>query len=195
MERQIIKQEAKDALVGNRVMFLLSILLVFAAIGVTAGLGSLVAPVLTSGIFLIGKELLFNKKFNFQLIIEYFKDLNHALKLIAVNLLFFLIVAAGTLLFIIPSIIFAFQFSQVNFIMAENKDLDIWDAFKQSRAMMKGYKFDLFIFNLSFFWHYLLVMITFGLYMFYLLPYLQLAKINYYVHLKEVQNTDNIISI
>lgn len=182
MDRKLIKSEAKQALVGNRLMFLLAIIIVGVISG--TGIGSILAPILGAGLFLIGKVLLLEKKFNFELIIEYFKDLNHALRLIGATLLYALIVFVGFLLFIIPGIIFSYQYSQVMYILAEDKEIGVWDAFKKSKEMMVGYKFDLFIFHLSFIGHILLGMITFGIYLLYAMPYMQLSYYNYYLHLK-----------
>ncbi|MCK9471446.1 MAG: DUF975 family protein [Bacilli bacterium] len=182
MDRKLIKSEAKQALVGNRLMFLLAIIIVGVISG--TGIGAILAPILGAGLFLIGKVLLLEKKFNFELIIEYFKDLNHALRLIGATLLYALIVFIGFLLFIIPGIIFSYQYSQVMYILAEDKEIGVWDAFKKSKEMMVGYKFDLFIFHLSFIGHILLGMITFGIYLLYAMPYMQLSYYNYYLHLK-----------
>lgn len=182
MNRQQIKFESKTALEGNRLMFLLALLIVGAV--TSTGIGAIIAPILAAGLFLIGKVLLLEKKFNFELIIEYFKDLNHALKLVGAYLLYTLIVMLGFMLFIIPGIIFSYQYSQVMYILSEDKEIGIWDAFIKSREMMKGYKFDLFVFQLSFIGHIILGIITFGIYMLYAMPYIQLSNYNYYLHLK-----------
>lgn len=189
MNRQQIKFEANEAITGNRLNILLVIIIIGAISG--TGVGLIVAPILGAGLFLIGKVLLLEKKFNFELVIEYFKDLNHAFKLVGASLLLGLIVSVGLILFIIPGIIFAYQFSQVIYILSENKDLGIWDAFKKSREMMNGYKFNLFVFHLSFIGHYLLGIITFGIYLLYVMPYIQVAQYNYYLHLK---NKDVVVS-
>ena len=188
MNRKQIKLEATEALKGNRLMFIVALIIVSALTG--TGIGSLIAPILSAGIFLIGKVLLYEKKFDFELILEYFKDLNHAIKLFAVAFLYGIIVSVGLLLFIIPGVYFLLHYSQVLYIMAEDKEIGIWDAFKQSGEMMNGYKWDLFVFYLSFIGHIILGIITFGIYLIYVLPYIELSKINYYLHLK---NKDVIV--
>jgi len=183
MNRQEIKLEAKTTLVGNRLMFLLAIIVISVATG--TGVGSLIAPVLSAGLFLIGKLILFEKKFNFELIFEFFKDLNHAIKLVGAAFLSAIIIGIGYILFIIPGIYLQLQYSQVMYIIAEDKEIGIWDAFKKSAEMMDGYKWDLFVFYLSFIGHYLLGIITAGIYFLYAIPYITLSKMNYYVHLKK----------
>ena len=184
MNRQKIKSEAKEALVGNRLLFLLAMLLIGFAVGATAGLGILISPILAAGLFLMGKNLLHGEKLKFDDLIEYFNELRHALKLFLVSLLTGLIVLLGFILFIIPGIIFALRYSQALFIMSENKEMDILDALRKSREMMRGYKWDLFVFCLSFIGHILLGIITLGLWFFYAMPYIELSFMNYYLHLK-----------
>ncbi|WP_025725524.1 DUF975 family protein [Acholeplasma granularum] len=179
-----IKLEAKNALVGNRLMFLLAILVAGVISSVIPGLQILIGPVVMAGLFFIGKKLLSDKKVDFELMFTFFKDLNHAIKLVAVQLLVMLIVLGGFLLLIIPGYIFLFRYSQALFIMSENKDMDIMDALKESRRMMKGYKWNYFFFSLSFIGHILLGIITFGIYLLYALPYINLSMYNYYLHLK-----------
>lgn len=188
MNRQQIKLEANTALKGNRLMFLLAILIIGALTG--TGIGVIIAPICAAGLFLIGKVLLFEKKFNFELVIEYFKDLNHAIKLVGAAFLYSIIVSIGFIFFIIPGIYLSLHYSQTLYIIAEDKEIDIWAAFKQSGEMMRGYKWDLFVFYLSFIGHILLGIITFGFYLLYAIPYIQLSRINYYIHLK---NKDVII--
>lgn len=195
MDRKIIKEEAKKALVGKRLM-LLVVMIIVGIIGgglMTIGIGILIAPLLAVGLFYIVKDILFGKEIDAERFIEPFKDLNHAIRVIVVNVLVILIIVVGTFLLIIPGIIFSLMLTPALFIIAEDKEIGIMDTLKKSKEMMKGYKMDLFIFNLSFIGHYILTVITFGIYGFYFFPYLETAVINYYLHLtkqniKEINN-------
>ncbi|MCK9536982.1 MAG: DUF975 family protein [Bacilli bacterium] len=181
-----IKNEAKEALVGNRLMYFLALLVVGAIVGAASGacgLGVILMPIFMIGIFIFGKELIKNKKFEFNNVFVGFKDLNHALKAIGVHLLTLLIISLGLILFIVPGIIFALQYSQAIFILTENKEMTVGEAMKESKRIMDGHKIEFFLFNLSFILHFLLVAITFGFYYIYFGPYYSLAKINYYLHL------------
>lgn len=60
MNRSAIKMEAKEALVGKRLMFLVAIIVVGVLSGIP-GIGFIVGPILTAGLFVIGKDVL-NKK-------------------------------------------------------------------------------------------------------------------------------------
>ena len=82
--------------------------------------------------------------------------------------------------------------SQASFIMMDNPEIGVFDALKRSKAMMKGYKMDLFVFYLSYIGHMLLTIITFGIYSIYFTPLLTVATINYYKHLKVATDNDII---
>src|SRR5690554_7030563 len=153
-----IKVEAKKALVGRRFMFFLAILIVGLIVGGLAFIliGILVAPALYAGLFLIAKKILANKDdIDFNDIFHY-RDLNHAVKLLGVAFLHWLLTILGLILFIIPGVIFFYRYSQALFIMAENPDLGPWEAMKKSQELMRGYKFNFFLFQLSFILHGLL---------------------------------------
>ena len=184
MDFSQIKIEAKEALVGNRLMFLLAILVVGIVGGAVRGLNIILSPLLMAGLFVAGKVLLADKKVVFESLFEFFRNFDHAIKIVLVSLLTMIIVFVGLLLLIVPGIIFAYRYSQALYIISENKDMDVVDALKASRRMMQGKKMNLFLFQLSFIGHILLGMITFGIYMLYALPYIQLSMHNYYLHLK-----------
>ena len=187
MDYSQLKMEAKEILQGNR-LTLFGVMFVLAALTSIASstiVGILIAPILSAGLYLTIKKLFVEKKIDFNYLFDFFKDLNHAGKLIILNIIRGLIIVLGLILFIIPGIIFAFQYSQAGYILADNPDMSFGDAMNKSKEMMNGYKLDLFIFMLSFILHYILVIITFGLYLIYLAPYFATAMVNYYRHLSK----------
>jgi len=185
MDFKEIKRESKEALVGNR----LGLLLVLVVVGIIAsaisatGIGFLLTPIITVAVFYCIKHLLQNKKLVVETLYNQFKSFEHALKMIAVGLLVKVIIFVGLILLIIPGIIFAYAYSQALRIIAENPDMEIMEALRKSKEMMKGHKWELFVFQLSFIGHFLLTVITFGIYGFYFLPYYQTCQVNYYLHL------------
>lgn len=186
MELKKIKNEAKEALVNNRFMYFLALLVIWLITGATSpiiGLGIILMPVFTMGIYIMSKTLIKSKNFDFNLVFTGFNDFNHALKAIGVYLLSGLIIAAGGLLLIVPGIIFALQYSQALYIITENKEMGVWEAMQESKRLMKGHKTELFLFHLSFILHFLLTVLTVGIYYIYFGPYYSVAKINYYLHL------------
>ncbi|MDD3191198.1 MAG: DUF975 family protein [Bacilli bacterium] len=196
MDHYQIKEEAKISLVGNRLMFLLAILLVSAITSASSamlGLGILIAPILSAGLYVVGKQIIQNKKMVFESLFVFFKNIDHAVKLFAVGILVSLITSLGYILFIIPGVIWGLQYSQALFIMADNPQLEIMEALKKSKELMNGKKADLLLFYLSFILHFILGIITFGLYFLYFLPYFSCASINYYLHLIGNKKGDKII--
>jgi uncharacterized membrane protein len=186
MNFRMIKDETKEALVGNRFVIFLMILvigIVVSSLSSLGGLGIILSPITTAGMFLVCKHVMKQKKVELNLLFDPFKDINQAIKLIGVYLLTMIITALGMLLLIIPGIIFAFQYSQAINVMAENPEIGIWDAMKKSKEIMVGHKFELFVFGLSFIGHILLVIITIGIYAIYFIPYYQTAMVNYYLHI------------
>lgn len=186
LDRKLIKTQAKNVLKNWQWFFVLIILVVIDLIGgATAGI---LLPILMYGFHLIALDLLSGGDININRFKEPFRDFNHAFKIFVVWFVVGLIVALGTVLLIVPGIIFALQYSQAVRLMYEYPDLKIGEALKKSKEMMKGYKGHLFCFVFSFFGHFLLGIITIGLWFLYLIPYYQVAATNYYLHLKSVHN-------
>lgn len=92
-----------------------------------------------------------------------------------------------SLLFIIPGIIKAFSYSMTAFIITENPTIDPMEAIAKSQEMMRGHKFELFMLHLSFIGWYLLAIITFGLALFFVIPYVQTTVANFYVELRGIK--------
>lgn len=77
-----------------------------------------------------------------------------------------------SLLFFIPGIIKSYEYRMIPYILAENPDIERKDAFRLSKEMMAGQKWDTFILDLSFFPWALLTVVTCGIVgIFYYLPY------------------------
>ena len=91
-----------------------------------------------------------------------------------------------SLLFLIPGLIKSYSYSQTEYILADCPDVKAKDALKLSQRMMKGHKWQLFVFDLSFLGWILLSLLTAGLLaVFYVSPYVYVAKAGYYTELKE----------
>ncbi|MBN2267966.1 MAG: DUF975 family protein [Acholeplasmataceae bacterium] len=89
-----------------------------------------------------------------------------------------------SLLFIIPGIIKAFSYSMTAYIIAEDPTIDPMAAIAKSQEMMRGHKFELFMLHLSFIGWYLLGILTFGLALFFVIPYVETTVANFYVELR-----------
>lgn len=116
---------------------------------------------------------------------ELFSKVNMTLKYILATILSSLIIGIGFICFIIPGIILTFGLSQVYLILLDNPDMSVIEAMKLSWNMMNGYKMDYFILILSFIGWAILMIFTLGLGYFWLVPYMQVTRSNFYNKLKD----------
>ena len=93
-------------------------------------------------------------------------------------------VGLWTLLFIIPGIIKSFAYAMTPYILVDYPDLSPNQAINLSIKMMKGHKFDLFWLGLSFIGWGILSILTLGIGLFWLIPYVQTAMAAFYVDVK-----------
>lgn len=128
---------------------------------------------------------------NYELLFEGFKQsfVTSFLAILLVRLFTFL----WSLLFVIPGIIKGLSYSMTSFIIAENPTIDPMDAIAKSQELMRGHKFELFMLHLSFIGWYLLGIITFGIGLFFIIPYVQTAIANFYVELRGKKIIDAVI--
>lgn len=90
-----------------------------------------------------------------------------------------------TLLFIVPGVIKAYEYRMIPYILAENPDVDVKDAFLYSREMMDGEKWNAFVLDLSFIGWGLLSTLTCGILgIFYVNPYVNMTNAELYHTLK-----------
>lgn len=91
-----------------------------------------------------------------------------------------------TLLFIVPGIIKGLSYAMAPYIMAENEYyMTPNDAIKESMRIMEGHKMELFIIYLSFIGWILLSILTCGLLLIYVEPYMQTTLANFYNAIKD----------
>lgn len=100
-----------------------------------------------------------------------------------------LFVTLWSLLFIVPGIVKSYEYYMIPYILADDPDMDRHEAFARSKRLTDGYKWDIFLFDLSFLPWYLLGVITCGIAFLYVAPYKQAATVELYECLKA--NCDN----
>lgn len=123
-------------------------------------------------------------EFDHKLIINTIKE--RWLELLIGMALTSLIVAVGTVLLVIPGIIAALGFAFVSYIIIDS-DISGVDSLKKSWEMMRGYKWDYFLFILSFLGWIILSIFTLFILWIWLLPYMTLSFAIYYDKLKELK--------
>ncbi len=90
-----------------------------------------------------------------------------------------------TLLFVIPGIIKQISYSQTFYIMRDNPEMKGDDARKLSMKLMHGHKMDFFLLQLSFIGWVLLAILTFGIGMLWVAPYMYTAQGEFYKEIKK----------
>lgn len=88
------------------------------------------------------------------------------------------------LLLIVPGIIAAISYSQTQYILVDNKELNAYDAIKKSKELMKGHKMDYFVLLLSFTGWAILATLTLGIGYLWLIPYMEVTLANFYDSIK-----------
>ncbi len=189
MTRAELKNAAKEQIKGKIGMLFL-IFLIIAMIGV----GSSFVPVV--GWF---ATIIIMPAFNISLCMIFlnlakgedisvgdaFKGFNITGKAVWLSIITNFFIFLWSLLLLIPGIIKSFSYSMAPFILADNPELTAREALSESKKIMYGHKFDLFVLQLSFFLWYLLGAITLGIAYIYIAPYYEATIINFYNTIKD----------
>lgn len=95
--------------------------------------------------------------------------------------------ALWCLLFVIPGIVKAYEYQMIPYLLAENPNLSKEEAFRLSKQMMTGNKFEAFVLDLSFIGWDLLAAFTLGILgVFYVQPYKYLTYAALYDELNAI---------
>lgn len=97
-----------------------------------------------------------------------------------------------SLLLIVPGIVKSYSYSMTEFIMKDDPELKYDAAIEKSMSMMQGHKMQLFLLDLSFIGYLLLSLLTLGIGMLFLYPYLYTAHAKFYMDLKESAEEEKI---
>lgn len=195
MERSVLKSNAKSQLKGKWFIAVVSFLIGIIVMSIFSGIGNFVdsdglkivlqiLTLLVTGAICYG---LCNISLNFANnndveIGDIFAGFNGKvyLKTLGLCILVGLAVAIGTCILIIPGIILGLMYSQSFFILCEDNDKGIVQCMKESAAMMKGHKCELFVLELSFILWLVLGAVTCGIAMLWITPYMYVTYANYY---------------
>ena len=93
-------------------------------------------------------------------------------------------VTLWSFLFIIPGIIKMYEYAVIPYILADDAEITTKEAFKKAKQMMTGNKWRLFKLNFSFIGWDLLSVLTLGIGVFFLMPYIYAANAEFYAELK-----------
>lgn len=99
-----------------------------------------------------------------------------------------------SLLLFVPGIVMAFSYAMTPYILEEHPEIGVWEASTRSREIMRGHRFDLFWLYLSFIGWVVLSILTFGIGMLWLSPYVSCSEIGFYNDLKAEQGEPAVTS-
>ena len=121
-----------------------------------------------------------------------FACMNRIVKGLVMRILVSLAIALGFALFVVPGILLEYGLRQVPYILAENPDMGVVEAMKQSWRMMKGHKWKLFCLDISFLGWLILCVFTAGILSLWITPYMGVAQAAFYRNLRNSQSRDYI---
>jgi uncharacterized membrane protein len=100
------------------------------------------------------------------------------------------------LLLIIPGIVKSYSYAMVYYLQQEDGGLnrEPVDLITDSRHLMEGYKWQLFCLDLSFIGWYLLGALCFGIGLYFVVPYHEMARANFYMALRVEKGLDVPVS-
>ena len=101
------------------------------------------------------------------------------------NILAYIRIVIGSLLLFIPGIIASFQYSMVNYVIADNPEMTAKEALAESKRIMKGNKWKLFCLSLSFIGWAFVCALTLGLAAFYVVPLQQASFAAFYCEARD----------
>ena len=184
MTRQDMKQLAKDKLKGKWGVVIIAILL-YGLINAAASSAFGIIELIVMGPMAVGLCAFFLRIFREDKaeIEDTLSGFNNFFNNFIVGLLKYVFIALWSLLFVIPGIVKSYSYAMTFFIQHDHPDMTETDAITASREMMRGHKGELFILDLSFIGWYLLAALTFGLLLFYVVPYHQAVRTIFYENL------------
>ena len=113
---------------------------------------------------------------------------------IVLSLLSSLYIFLWLLLLIVPGIIKSFSYAMSAYLMNREPELSPNEALKQSEVLMRGHRLDLFVLIFSFFGWALLGVLSCGIGLLFLYPYMNTAIIAFFDDIYEQRLDDNYIS-
>ena len=184
MSRTELKNRAKQTLNGNWGTAILGVVIymVVTSILSSTGVGAFVTGLVAVGYISLYLVLMRGGKPSFEGCISAITE-NIGTKFIA-TLLVSLYTFLWSLLFIIPGIVKSYSYAMTPYILLDRPELSPTEAIKESEKMMNGHKMDLFILELSFIGWIFLSVLTCGVLILYVEPYMAATKSAFYLELK-----------
>ena len=198
VENWILKKNARAQL-GNNIfektwlMLLLVFLLYSGIVSIAASASWGIASVIVAGPLIFGvnricvKLIMGKKEINIEEMFVGFKEC------FTQSLLLSLMTAIYTflwsLLFVIPGIVKSYSYAMAPYILQDNPSLEWEECLDESKKMMDGNKWQLFCLDFSFLGWYFVGALCFGIGALWVYPYHYMAKANFYLALKAMNES------
>jgi len=187
-ENAILMQQARESLKGKWGLVIgtfLVYMLIVSAIQIIPFVGAIIT-LFIGGPFALGLAIFSltisrNQEASLE---QIFKGFNNFGTSLGAYLLMVLFVILWMLLLIVPGIIAALSYSMTFFIIADDSTIGPMDAIDKSKKMMYGYKWKYFCLNLRFLGWALLCILTLGIGLLWLIPYIQISLAKFYDDVK-----------
>lgn len=186
--RAELKKNALDSLKGNwglAVAVVLVYLVISGVLGVIPVIGTIatifILPTLVLGLITFFLKTARNEMAEIQ---DLFSGFPNLLKAFCLNFMMSLFIFLWTLLLIVPGIIATFRYAMAFYILVDNPQIGVFDAINESKRIMQGHKWELFVLYLSFLGWILLAILTFGIGFLWLSPYMMTTVSNFYDKIK-----------
>ena len=114
-----------------------------------------------------------------------FDGFSFAGKAILLYIVQYIFIFLWSLLFVIPGIIAAYRYRFAYYNLCENPDMGVMEALNMSKAQTNGFKWQLFVLDLSFLGWQLLCALTLGILTIWIAPYVQQTDIGYFEAIKQ----------
>lgn len=116
-----------------------------------------------------------------------FDGFSFAGKLILLSIVQYLFIFLWSLLFVIPGIIAAYRYRFAVYNLCEDPEMGVMDAINMSKAQTNGFKWQLFVLDLSFLGWQILCGLTLGILYIWIQPYISQTDIGYFQQIKSVK--------
>lgn len=106
-------------------------------------------------------------------------------RVLTTTLLYYVYVFLWSLLLLIPGCIKSYSYAMTPYILKDNPEMKNNAAIEESMRMMDGHKLELFMLDLSFIGWAILSILTCCIGFLWLVPYMNMARVNFYEDLKK----------
>ncbi len=185
-DRRALKEAAKRDLKPCYWMAVLACLIYSAILGgitlTTSSTGlsiivTLLSGPMTYGLYALFTDVVRGKEFKLETLFEGFKRFGSTFIL---GLLTQIFTFLWMLLLIVPGYIKSIAYSMAPFIQRDNPDMTANECLQASMKLTNGHKADIFFLHLSFIGWYLLCLLTVGIGLIFLLPYVNMSMARMY---------------